>query len=704
MSKLSFRARNLDSTRRMPVYQSEELTDLAEYASINRSVPQMPTGMEKEEEMEFHLQQAINARLTTSLGTAVAEEVKPSSSSALIPIPKFENAATAFHLYQNNYRQPKQLIRVQASLSLAPEFPDYNLDDDDERWIAYTSERLKLDMPPLQFEKIMDTLEKQSEYKVISADDAKWILQEDDDIVFAVYDYWLNKKYKFTAQGRRLIPQVRGGRRNVPTTIADPYVGFRRRAEKMQTRKNRKNDEESYERILKLRQDLQKALTLLEMVKRREKSKRELIKLSLEISQKRWDTRAHLGEDMYEQLRHEVKPSFQFSKEEMLVGRTRHRSNKRRRQGEDRDLVSREWLVENAEQWHKPALFPSRNLPSSKLLSPPRLSAEFSFDLKQQRNLPGTDKEADTDADGLYAWKRRRGCVYLAPVSASPSPSDTKPRLYCGLDRFDRKGNFTTTNNYYRGRAYAKVCLPSRFEDDDSMTKTLLHLASTSTTSLSDQPHQKSMAINGTCVRFIGLARRRLGRGGRIMLDRLRPPPKVDSTNQINTTTNKPSVATARLIDSEHSYYHPVRRPPLLFEDYSSPFSTHRVASSLLEGPRGRCRVDVRLGVRTTSFSAHNRLILQHEQTEKTLAMTSSSSSCCIECLDTRRAFEATAAVMSVEQMRQLARRYERTSTARVPTPPQRPVATVGKLLIDAQAASVALDGFKIEPIVVIYT
>ena len=50
MSKLSFRARALDAAKPMPVYKSEEIPDLPDFAAINRAVPQMPTGMEKEEE------------------------------------------------------------------------------------------------------------------------------------------------------------------------------------------------------------------------------------------------------------------------------------------------------------------------------------------------------------------------------------------------------------------------------------------------------------------------------------------------------------------------------------------------------------------------------------------------------------------------------------------------------------------------------
>lgn len=50
MSKLSFRARALDPSKPMPIYLAEELPDLQEYSAINRAVPQMPSGMEKEEE------------------------------------------------------------------------------------------------------------------------------------------------------------------------------------------------------------------------------------------------------------------------------------------------------------------------------------------------------------------------------------------------------------------------------------------------------------------------------------------------------------------------------------------------------------------------------------------------------------------------------------------------------------------------------
>lgn len=50
MSKLSFRARALDATKPMPIYYMDDVPEFQDFATINRAVPQMPTGMEKEEE------------------------------------------------------------------------------------------------------------------------------------------------------------------------------------------------------------------------------------------------------------------------------------------------------------------------------------------------------------------------------------------------------------------------------------------------------------------------------------------------------------------------------------------------------------------------------------------------------------------------------------------------------------------------------
>ena len=185
-------------------------------------------------------------------------------------------------MYDANFKQPRQYIHVQPFMS--KDVPDYDLDNED---IQFFNEELRskrnLDVTEIVFEDIMDKLEKNSTTYAVTLKEAKFFLKEDDDLILLVYDYWLNKRLSLGQQG--LVPAVR----TVNTSLGpNPYVCFRRRTEKMMTRKNRKNEEASYESMIKLRRDLTKAVTLLEMVKRREKTKKEKLNLTLDIFDKRY--------------------------------------------------------------------------------------------------------------------------------------------------------------------------------------------------------------------------------------------------------------------------------------------------------------------------------------------------------------------------------------------------------------------------------
>ncbi|XP_055614263.1 uncharacterized protein LOC129760633 [Uranotaenia lowii] len=277
MSKLSFRARALDPSKPMPIYLAEELPDLPEYSAINRAVPQMPSGMEKEEESEHHLQRAICTGL-------------------IIPTPEvYETTDSEFYerYYTADYKMPKQMIHMQP-LNLEQDVPDYDMDSSDETWVSTQGKRLDLD--PLKFETMMDRLEKSSGQTVVTLNEAKALLKQDDEISIAVYDYWLNKRLKMQ---HPLILSVKTESRG-NTTPNNPYLAFRRRTEKMQTRKNRKNDESSYEKMLKLRRDLSRAVTLLEMIKRREKMKREQLHLTIEVYEKRYHAQDFNGQMLAE--------------------------------------------------------------------------------------------------------------------------------------------------------------------------------------------------------------------------------------------------------------------------------------------------------------------------------------------------------------------------------------------------------------------
>ena len=72
--------------------------------------------------------------------------------------------------------------------------------------------------------------------QLVSLKEAKLLLKEDDELIKEVFEYW-SRKRKGCHAGY-LIPSVKHEKRDGSST-SDPYVGFRRRTEKMQTRKVR---------------------------------------------------------------------------------------------------------------------------------------------------------------------------------------------------------------------------------------------------------------------------------------------------------------------------------------------------------------------------------------------------------------------------------------------------------------------------------
>ncbi|XP_076837540.1 enhancer of polycomb homolog 1b isoform X2 [Brachyhypopomus gauderio] len=456
MSKLSFRARALDASKPLPVFRCEDLPDLHEYASINRAVPQMPTGMEKEEESEHHLQRAISAQ----------QVYGEKRDNMVIPVPEAESNISYYEsLYPGDFKMPKQLIHLQP-FSLDTEQPDYDLDVDDEAFI--TKLRKKMDLGALQFEEMIDRLEKGSGQQLVTLQEAKLLLKEDDELIREVFEYW-SKKRKLCVSGS-LIPTVKQERRDGSSTN-DPYVAFRRRTEKMQTRKNRKNDEVSYEKMLKLRRDLSRAVTILEMIKRREKSKRELLHLTLEIVEKRNGMSDFGGEVMAQVLAQRAleKPVIPLVP---LIN-----SNQYRHAEHDRDFKNKV---------DKPEVRQKRKY--EKRVKPPPVSSHHvgpaAFNTKDlnQYDFPSSDDEPysqlfsasseaeeENEPDGVFVFRRRTGCHYHAV-------------------REGQVGSWLWTDPSEGG--------------------------------LGDARYRYSLTTLTSPRQCLGLARRRVGRGGRVVLDR----------------------------------------------------------------------------------------------------------------------------------------------------------------------------------------
>ena len=133
-SKLTFRARTLDATKAMSIYRAEDLPELADSSAISRSVPAMPSGMEKEEESEKHLQDILDAQSRN--------RDDPNYTPAPIPVPEVnlvneveDNLDDIYQsLYLNEYKPPRAYIHVQPFTADADQ-PTYDMDDEDENFL-----------------------------------------------------------------------------------------------------------------------------------------------------------------------------------------------------------------------------------------------------------------------------------------------------------------------------------------------------------------------------------------------------------------------------------------------------------------------------------------------------------------------------------------------------------------------------------------
>ncbi|KAM8849767.1 enhancer of polycomb homolog 1-like isoform 3-T4 [Spinachia spinachia] len=389
----------------------------------------------------------------------------------VIPVPEAESNITYYEsLYPGEFKMPKQLIHIQP-FSLDAEQPDYDLDSEDDAFVNKLKKKMEISF--LQFEEMIDRLEKGSGQQAVSLPEAKLLLKEDDELIKEVFDYWSRKRK--SSRANCLLSNVKQERRDGAST-SDPYVAFRRRTEKMQTRKNRKNDEASYEKMLKLRRDLSRAVTILEMIKRREKSKRELLHLTLEIFEKRNVMSDYSGEVMAEVLaeralvRPQIIPLVPVTNQYRHQDHMDHKDYKCKPEKTDVPRQKRKYekkqkalpLSSGAAHHPGPVVFNAKDL--NQYDFPSSDDEPFS-----QLHSGSSEAEEENDPDGAFAFRRKSGCQYYASHQ-------------------DRVGSWPWCGPWDGGSAEARF--------------------------------RYSLTTLTVPRRCLGMARRRLGRGGRVLLDR----------------------------------------------------------------------------------------------------------------------------------------------------------------------------------------
>ena len=365
------------------------------------------------------------------------------------------------------------------------------------------------------------------------------MLKEDDELILAVYDYWVDKRLRLkqpliltVKSDKRDVNSGTGtnnsntsgsgpggssgggsgggqggggqGNQNQNSSCTSPYIAFRRRTEKMQTRKNRKNDEVSYEKMLKLRRDLSQAIVLLEMVKRREKTKKEHLNLTADIFERRYHVGDYDGRLINEiraaRLSKVLQPHRPAYGEQnwfhnsgdmvQMTGdmsgssahrRERHKSNKKRKSSKNSRYHGHSSLPFSSIQ---PSFLGGQLSIGGSGMGTSALSSDDEYGM-----LPSQSSDLEDEEDGYFAFKRKRNCQYLRPKSDDYDSDD------CGLDSFE-----DTPHKFLR-------------LDDLEVDKEMNH-------NLSNKLKYSLASLSVPKFRFIGFSRRRMGRGGRVILDR----------------------------------------------------------------------------------------------------------------------------------------------------------------------------------------
>eukprot|EP01147_Barroeca_monosierra_P000510 gene510-3836_t len=230
-------AKPLDNNRPLPIFREEDDPNiLIETAALSRAVPDVPTGMEKEEEEEIHVKRIIDQQ--NRMGALAQLSIE-------IPIPEITHGVRLYkELHQPSYKLPQEFIKPSLMRQLEDAPPDYDMDSDDEQCTSLSKD---------EFEKVMDIIER---HYPMTAERISAIENYPKEVVFPIYEHYTSR---IKAAGMEtLMPRIKTTPPD-PSSKADPYVAFRRRTERMQTRKNRQQNEIHFMNMLKLRRDLQQA-------------------------------------------------------------------------------------------------------------------------------------------------------------------------------------------------------------------------------------------------------------------------------------------------------------------------------------------------------------------------------------------------------------------------------------------------------------
>jgi enhancer of polycomb-like protein len=227
-----------------------------------------------------------------------------------IPIPGVTRIPTYALEYLPTFRDRNTYLRGRGGCGYDdPTFVEYDLDSEDESWLAEFNrdqERLTADKFEAMLWKLdvgnadatdkvfafhgqtsaeRNTAEACGTTDHFQRSDALQLLEEmcpaRDTIRAAVYDFWLRKRARL---GHPLLRRLQAP---TPHTNPDPYRVFRPRERigRPQTRRRRENNPDSLDKLNLIGENIRTAMSLFELVVRRERKKRDMAYVATDLQQ-----------------------------------------------------------------------------------------------------------------------------------------------------------------------------------------------------------------------------------------------------------------------------------------------------------------------------------------------------------------------------------------------------------------------------------
>ncbi|KAJ5552791.1 hypothetical protein N7494_002169 [Penicillium frequentans] len=271
------RPKKLTSKASIPIVREEEIDALDEDVQNHQ---QIETGVEKAEESEFHLQVAINL---TAQGKV---------NDAHIPTPETILSNLRYdELYPPLFSQPATYIRSSATVEDCCGCP-YNMTEEDDVFLKILNQKRGASSPCSEdnFEATMNFFEETAKAKqpfaavdnppVLSFEEMEEAMDstvEEAVKHFAkhIYPHWKSRR---TAEGNNSLEPSLKFETGQDTDDSDPYVCFRRR-EVRQIRKTRGRDAQSAEKLRRLRKELEDARQMVALVRQREVARKEMLSM-----------------------------------------------------------------------------------------------------------------------------------------------------------------------------------------------------------------------------------------------------------------------------------------------------------------------------------------------------------------------------------------------------------------------------------------